>query len=449
MNTQSRKHSSRREFLGLSTAGLAAGAMATNLSIARSAHAAGDETVKIALVGCGGRGTGACKQSLCTKSGPVKLVAMADLFPDRLERSLKVLKTIDEIKDRIDVPDERKFYGFDAFQKAIDCVDMVLLTTPPAFRPAQYAAAVKAGKHVFMEKPCCVDAPGFRSLLETNKIAQQKGLSVGVGMQRRHQNNYIEGVKRIQDGVVGDIQYLRTYFNMHAGVDDKRRPDTISEMEYQIRRWGYFCWLSGDHLVEQAVHEIDIADWIMGGPPVKANGMGGRQVRTGRGNGDIYDHHFIEYEYANGVRHFCQARQIGGTWMHISDNVRGAKGEYTLGTGPYGMGGTGYGADSVRARRPKRYKGNDSYQQEHNDLAASIRGKGPKLFAGGYGATSSMTAVLGRMATYSGKVVTWDQAVKSELSLMPEKLALDATPPTTSNDDGYYPVAMPGITKAF
>ena len=436
--------STRRTFLGRSAAS-AAGLAA--LSAARMAHAAADDTLKIVLVGCGGRGTGACVQALQTK-GPVKLVAMADVFGDRLESSLRNIQN--ELKkagqaDRVDVG-ERKFVGFDAYRQAIEAADLVLLTTPPNFRPEHYAAAVAAGRHVFMEKPCCVDGPGFRSLVETNKLAQQKKLSVGVGLQRHHQTNYLEGIAKIRDGAVGDILYLRTYFNMPAGgPSDARKPDGMSEMEYQIRHWGMFTWLSGDHIVEQAVHEIDVANWVMNGPPVKANGMGGRQVRTGRGNGDICDHHFVEYEFAGGIRHFCQARQQPGIWSHVSDNVHGTKAMMTIGSGPYGSGGAAdYGGGEDRAKS----LGVNPYQREHDDLQASIRGTGAYLFEGDYGATSSMTAVLGRMATYSGQEVTWDQAINSELSLAPIRLTLDATPPAVPDSDGNYPIAMPGATKA-
>ncbi|MCR4414142.1 MAG: Gfo/Idh/MocA family oxidoreductase [Thermoguttaceae bacterium] len=424
----------------------AAGAALAAVPLVRSVHAAGSDVLRLAFIGCGGRGTGACRDALVA-SGSVKLVAMADVLRDRLESSLRNLLQIDEIKEKIDVPPERRFTGFDAYQKAIDCgVDVVLLTTPPVFRPMQYAAAVKAGKHVFMEKPCCVDAPGYRSLVETNRQAKAKKLSVVVGLQRRHQKNYLEAMRRLRDGAVGEVMFLRTYFNMPSGIDHSRRPANMTEMEWQLRRWGYFTWLSGDHIVEQAVHEIDIANWVMNGHPVRANGMGGRQVRTGRGNGQIYDHFCVEYEHEHGVRHFCQARQIGGCWEHVSDNVHGTKGVMTLGSGPYGTGKAGYRTEKQLL---EDFGGRNPYQQEHVDLQASIRGDGPYVFDGDHGADSSFTAVLGRMAVYSGRVVTWDEAVRSELNLLPAKLALDADPPVLPDADGFYPVAMPGQTKAW
>lgn len=435
---------SRRDLLKTS---LATGVLAAEPALASGVFT-GDETLRLGFVGCGGRGTGACRDALRT-AGPVKLVAMGDVFADRIDKSLASLRGIDEVRDRVDVPEERQFVGFDAYRKVLEAgVDVVLLTTPPHFRPEHYAAAVAAGKHVFMEKPCCVDAPGYRQLVATNAVARKKKLSVVVGLQRRHQHSYRRAIARIRDGAVGKIHLLRTYFNMSgAGHNDRGKPAGISEMEYQIRRWGRFCWLSGDHIVEQAVHEIDVANWIMEGHPVRANGMGGRQVRTGRGNGDIFDHHFVEYEFADGVRHYCQARQIGGTWTHVSDNVHGEKGKMTLGSGPYGMQGKGRGLSRGPGRRPEGGRENP-YQQEHDHLFASIRGSGPYCFDGEHGADSSMTAILGRMATYSGRVVTWDDAVASELRLAPAHYAMDADPPAMPDASGVYPIAKPGATRA-
>jgi myo-inositol 2-dehydrogenase / D-chiro-inositol 1-dehydrogenase len=433
---------SRRDFLKTS----AALAAAAQLDVSRVAFAAGSDTIKIGFIGCGARGTGACRNALSTQA-PVKLVAMGDLFADRIESSLKNLRAIPEITARIDVKEDMRFVGVDAYQKVIACgVDLVLLTTPPPFRPLHYAADVKAGKQVFMEKPCCIDAPGYRLLVATNAEAKQKGLSVGVGLQRRHQSNYLAGIRKIRDGAVGEITLLRTYFNVPTfGRSDKGKPENVSEMEYQIRGWYQFLCLSGDHIVEQAVHEIDIANWAMDAHPVRANGMGGRQVRTGRGNGDVFDHHFVEYEFANGVRHFCQARHQPGTWQEVSDNVHGTKGMLTLGTGAFGMGDIGRRKpDSISDRAT-----DSPYQREHDDLLASIVGSGPHLFAADYAATSSMTAVLGRMATYSGKVVTWEEAVNSQLSLLPKDFSLAADPPAMPDAAGYYPFALPGVTKAF
>jgi len=414
-------------------------------NIARIAHGVGSDVLRIGFVGCGNRGTGACREALSVKA-PVKLVAMGDLFADRLEISLKNLEKYEELRPRINVPPSRRFVGFDAYQQVIASgVDLVLLTTPPHFRPIHYAAAVRAGKHVFMEKPCCVDAPGYRMLAAANDEARQKKLSVVVGLQRRHQQNYLDGIARIRDGQIGDVRFIRTYFNMPGGGRaGQLKPAGMSEMEYQIRHWAVFCWLGGDHLVEQATHEIDVANWVMDSHPIRAQGMGGRQVRFGPGNGDIWDHHAVEFEYANGVRHFCQARQQPGTWTHVSDNVHGTKGVLTLGIGAWGLGEV-----NPRTLRAKGYRGDNPYQREHNDLIASIRGDGPYVFDGDHGATSSMTAVMGRMATYSGQLVAWDQAVQSNLRLAPDRYDFDAQPPVLPDAQGAYPAAVPGISKAW
>ena len=434
---------SRRDFLKTTTAGAAAAGVASSLGIARSAHAAGQEVVKIAFIGCGGRGTGACRDALIAK-GPNKLIVMADVFKDRLDKSLRNLQRIDEIKDKIDVPADRQFIGFDAYKMALQSdADMVLLTTPPGFRPMMYEAAVKAGKHVFMEKPCCVDGPGYRQLVAANKIAKDKDLCVGVGLQRHHQKSYQEGIKKIHDGAIGDVEYVRTYFNMPgAGHSDRGKPAGMPELEWQIRHWGVFTWMSGDHIVEQAIHEIDIANWILRGHPLKANGMGGRQVRTGRGNGQIFDHHFVEYEYEGGVKHWAQARQQGGTWQEVSDNAKGTKGDMTVGFGPYGQGGKGY-------TQKHKWITNNPYEQEHQDLLDAIL-SGKTQYEGDYAADSSLTAVLGRMATYSGQVVTWEDAVNSTLDLAPDNFkSINDPAPAQPDADGNYVVAMPGLTKAW
>ena len=411
----------------------------TGLALERMVHAAGNETIRLGLIGCGNRGTGACRESLSTKA-PVRLVAMGDLFAQRLATSHANLAKYDELRARMDVPPERRFAGFDAYLRVLEAgVDLVILATPPHFRPIHYAAAAAAGKHAFLEKPCCVDAPGYRTLVAANAQAKAKRLSVGVGLQRRHQQNYLDGIAKIREGAVGQPLLVRTYFNMPGSRAGSARPEGVSEMEHQIRYWNLFCWLSGDHLVEQACHEIDVANWALGGHPLRANGMGGRQVRVGPNTGDIFDHHAIEYEYAQERRHICQARQQPGTWSHVSDTVLGTKGSFTLGTGPWGL-----GSMNPRSLRDKNYRGDNPYQREHDDLVASILGTGPAIFEGDYGAESSMTAVLGRMATYSGKMIAWDEAVQSELALAPARYDFSAPPPVLPDARGEYPAAIPG-----
>jgi myo-inositol 2-dehydrogenase / D-chiro-inositol 1-dehydrogenase len=272
---------SRREFLKTSSVLAAGGALAGSLSLSRSAHAAGDDTIKIALIGCGGRGTGACQQALST-AGPIKLVAMADAFADRLAQSYRQLTQ--SHPNKVDVPEERRFIGFDAYHKALEAgIDVVLLATPPGFRPIHFEAAVRAGKHVFMEKPVATDAIGVHRVIAAAAEAKQKNLKVGVGLQRHHEAKYVETVKRIHDGAIGDIQSMRIYWNggavplFRVFPRDKLRQDSqdLTEMEYQMRNWYNFVWTCGDHIVEQHVHNIDVAHWVKNQLPVRANGMGG------------------------------------------------------------------------------------------------------------------------------------------------------------------------------
>lgn len=436
--------SERTRFLAAAGAAAAASA-AAEFDIARAAHAAGSDVIRIGMVGCGNRGTGACREALLTE-GPKRLVAVGDLFPERIEISLRNLLKYDDINSSIDVPESRRFVGFDAYQRVIDAgVDLILLATPPHFRPIHYAAAVTAGKHTFLEKPLCVDAPGYRQLLAANVEAKRQKLTVVVGLQRRHQRNYLEGIAKIHDGAIGQVTHIRTYFNVPAGGrSGMLRPDGMSELEYQIRHWGVFLWLCGDHLVEQATHQIDVANWVMNGHPVRANGLGGRAVRHGPGNGDIWDHHTIEFEYEGGARYFCQSRQQAGTWSHVSETVHGTTGSLVLGTGPWG-----FGELTPRDLRDKTRVKENPYRREHDNLFASIRGTGPYRLDAEYGAVSSMTAVLGRMATYSGQLVTWDEAAKSELRLGPNRYAWDADPPLTADVGGAYPAAVPGVTRAW
>ncbi len=434
--THDSKHASRREFLKSSASTAGGIALAGGLSLARSAHAAGDDTIKVALIGCGGRGAGAAAQCLDADEN-VKLVAVADVFEDQARRSLGHLKK--GHSDRIDVAEDRIFSGMDAYQQAIDSgVDLVLLATPPAFRPMQYAAAVKAGKHVFMEKPCCTDAPGFRSLMETNKLAETKDLKVVVGMQRRHQPNYVETIKRIHDGAIGELKYLRAHWN-DSGIWVRPRKPEWTEMEYQIRNWNVFMWLSGDHIVEQHVHNLDVVNWAKGGHPVEANGMGGRQVRKGKNNGHIFDHHTVEFTYADGTRMLSQCRQMAGCWGSLAEHACGTKG-YADCAGHI-SGGNEWNFDGPNV---------NGWANEHVDLIRAIR-QGEKLHDGWHGATSTMTGILGRMATYSGQAVRWDDAVAKGPSEMPQTFALDADPPVMPDDDGNYEssVPIPGIYKPY
>lgn len=415
---------SRRDFLKGSTAAAAGLALAGGLSFTRAAHAAGGDELKVALIGCGGRGTGAAANCLSSCEN-VKLIAIADAFENNAKDSLANLKKDPDLAAKIDVPDDRVFVGFDAYQKAIAAgPDVVLLATPPGFRPIHYAAAVAAGKHVFMEKPCCVDAPGFRSLMETNKLADEKSLKVSVGLQRRHSKEYLDPIKAVQDGSLGELTLMRAYWNGGPIWIRNRQPNQ-TEMEYQMRNWYHFVWLCGDHICEQHVHNLDVCNWVKGDHPVKANGMGSCHCRDNRGIGQIYDNHFVEFTYKDGSKLYSQCRQQPNTWSSVSQTIHGVKGS-------------------------KEFPGNggDGYTQEHVNLVNAIR-KGLKLNDGWHGATSTFTAVLGRMATYSGLEVNWDDAVAKGPDEMPKKFAFDADSPAMPDKDGNYPMAVPGVYKPY
>ena len=429
--------STRRSFLKRGAAALTAAPLAAGLVAARSVHAAGSDQIKVALIGCGGRGTGAAANCLSVP-GDVKLVAVADAFEERALAAVERLKA--RYEEKVDVPPERVFCGLDGFKQAIAAgIDLVLLCEPPGFRPGHYAAAVEADKHVFMEKPVCVDAPGYRSVIESNKRADEKGLKVVVGLQSRHDPRYIETMKRIHDGALGDITHLRAYRN-GAGVWVRPRQPGQTEMQYQVQNWYYFVWLSGDQIAEQHVHHLDRINWAMqDAHPIEANGMGGRQVRKGPEHGHIYDHQYVEFLYPDGTMLFSQNRHMRNCWNSASQFVHGTKG-YSDGAG------------SITGEKAWQYDGPtvNATEQEHADLLQAIRDDTPRN-EGYYGANSSFMAVLGRMATYCGQVVKWDDAVAGGPDEMPERLAWDAEPRILPDEEGCYEhaVAMPGIYQAY
>jgi predicted dehydrogenase len=421
------------------------GALTSALAV--GAYASGDETIKLALVGCGGRGTGAACQALRTK-GPMKLWAMADLSADRLENCLAGL-TQGQAQDydreahrgfgeRIDVPPERRFVGFNAYQRAIQSgVDLVILATPPHFRPEHYEFAVQQGKHVFMEKPVAVDAPGIRRVLAANEEAKRKGLKVVVGLHRRHSLVYQETVRRVQEGAIGKIVLMRCYWN-RAAIPVVPPQANFTVMQKQVRNWPCFTWLGGDHCVEAHVHNLDICYWIKGAHPTIAKGQGGRQVHTGGQYGNINDHHAVEYDYEDGTKLFGQARSISGCWNHVSEQAHGTKGAADIGNG------------RIEGAAPWRFRGAvpNPYQVEHDVLVDAIRNDKPHNEAE-YAAIATMTAILGRMASYSGQRVRWDEAIHSPLRLGPKQYAFDADPPVVPDAQGIYPSAMPGVSRAF
>jgi len=419
----------RRTFISTGSAAAVAA-----LSASRFAFAQASDTLKIALIGCGGRGSGAANQALNVPG--TKLVAMADAFKDRLDGALNNLKNAHP--NSVDVPADRQFVGLDAFKNAISLADVVILATPPGFRPFHFEEAVKQGKNVFAEKPVATDAPGVRRFLAAAEEAKRKNLKVGIGLQRHHQPGYLETIQRLHDGAIGDIHTLRVYWN-DGGVWVNPRKPGQSEMEFQMRNWYYFNWLCGDHICEQHIHNLDVGNWVKNAYPVKARGMGGRQVRTAKEYGEIYDHHAVEYFFADGSTMFSQCRHIRGAWSSVSEHCVGTKGNADV---------SGHliratGSDAWRYRGTKNV---DPYQQEHDDLFAAIRGN--KEYNEAFnGAKSTMTAILGRMATYSGAEISWDDALNSQIDLFPEKLAWDAMPKSLPDENGFYKVAVPGQTK--
>jgi len=440
---------SRRTFLQSS----AGAASVASLAMATPVHAAGDDTLKIALVGCGNRGTGAAANALQV-AGPVKLWALADAFADRLEQSHTILSNGGNLRggsvptavaERVDVAKERQFVGLDAYKYAIDAVDVVLLCGPPGFRPEHFRYAVERGKHVFMEKPVATDAPGIRSILATAKVAEQKGLKVGVGLQRHHEPKYLETIRRLRDGAIGDIRMLRCYWN-GATIKVPVPHDGLTELEYQVRNWYFFHWLSGDHIVEQHVHNLDVCNWIMGSTPVAAVGMGGRQMRVGKEFGDIFDHHSVEYTYANGIKMFSFCRQMPGCEPLVGEFAVGSRGDADVAGGK--IQASEYVWSYPRLRSGEKNLGGNPYQREHDALFAAIRNNTPHNEAQ-TGAEATMTAILGRMATYTGRTVTWEEGFNCTRSLAPEKIIDWKTMPLTLPlADGRYPLPAPGVIKA-
>lgn len=430
---------SRREFIKKSA--LISGGVLAQPFVLPGAYAAPENHLKLAVIGCGGRGTGAVFQAFET-GHPIKLVAMADAFRDRLDKSYKPI--LDKYgAEKVDVPEERKFVGFEGYRQAIAEADVVILATPPGFRPMHFEEAVKQGKQIFMEKPVATDAAGIRRVLAAAEEAKAKKLNVVVGLQRHYQNNYRETIKRIHNGDIGEIVGGQVYWN-DGGVWVRERQPGQTEMEYQMRNWYYFNWLCGDHITEQHVHNIDVANWVKKGYPVKAEGTGGRQVRTSKETGEIFDHHVITFTYEDGSVIHSECRHFPGAANRVDETFQGTKGKVYLSAGNHGTltdwkGNVLY--DHPRENQP------NPYQQEHDELWASLV-KGEYKFADAENAAkSTMTSILGRYATYSGKVITWDEAMNGQVDLFPETLSWDAMPKIVPNSDGYYPHATPGKTK--
>ena len=424
---------SRRDFLRTSAVAAAATVAGGCAAIPKAQTGPGiipsarkPKRLRVGVIGCGGRGTGAAKD--CVTAAPnVQIVALGDVFQDRVDECRKALA---ELGDKAPITDDRCFSGFDCYEKVLACdLDMVILATPPGFRPLHFPAAIEAGKHVFMEKPVAVDPVGVRKIIAASELAMKKGLGVVAGTQRRHEPGYVETMKRIHDGAIGDIVSAQCYWNQ-GGLWVKPRQPEWSDMEWQCRNWLYFAWLSGDHIVEQHVHNMDVVNWAMKATPVKAMGMGGRQVRTGPEYGDIFDHFAVEYEYANGARVLSMCRQIDGCSDRVSERLVGTK-------------GTANPAGTIEGKKPFKYappgEPVNPYVQEHADLIESIR-KGRPLNEGKRIAESTLTAIMGRMSAYTGREVSWDWVMNAS--------TLDLTPPRYEMGDlPVGPVPVPGKTK--
>jgi predicted dehydrogenase len=413
---------SRRAFLASSAA----------LAAAPGVHAAGDDTLKVGLIGCGGRGTGAALNALAADKN-VKLVALADAFEDRLTECLDSLLKKPEVAGKVDVKPDAKFVGFDGYKSVIERCDVVLLCTPPHFRPLHLKAAVEAGKHVFAEKPCAVDAPGVRSVLASCEAAKKKSLSIVSGLCLRYDNAFRECVKRIHGGDIGDVVMVQAN-DYRGGRWSKPRLPEWSDMTYQMRNWYNFTWLSGDFNVEQHVHFLDVCAWVMKDQyPVRAMGMGGRAVLVGTEYGNIYDHFSVVYEYADGARLVSNTRQQPKTKGDMSAHALGTKGRAMLAERENGMWIKGKG------NWPGGRPANQMYQTEHDELFASIR-SGKPINNGEYMAKSTLLAIMGRMAAYTGQQVTWEMALNSKEALTPPRYDWAVKLPDP-------PIAIPGVTK--
>ena len=397
-----------------------------------------DKKLKISVVGCGGRGTGAAVQALRADKN-VELVALCDAFEDRLERSLNAI--IDELDGEMNIKlkDKNKFVGFDGYKKAIDLADVVILATPPGFRPQYFEYAVNKSKHIFMEKPVATDAAGVRRILESAKLVKEKKLNVVVGLQRRYQLSYLDILKQVRRGVAGKIISGTVKWNGH-GVWVRKREPQQSELEYQMRNWYYFNWLCGDHIVEQHIHNLDVANWFLDEHPISAQGMGGREVRKGIDHGEIFDHHYVEFKYPSGAVIHSQCRHQPGTLRKVNEVLVGTKGVINLRNGGV-VTINDHNGNLLHKYDPK----NDisPYQIEHNKLFKSIR-SGGQIDDTEYGAKATMTAIMGRMATYSGKLIEWESAMNADEKLVPDNLSWGSTAPVLPDNQGKYKVPVPG-----
>lgn len=432
----SQGNTSRRQFVKLSAAAASAAAIGA-LPLVRSAHAAGSDIIRIGVIGCGGRGPGAAVNAMNVDPG-VRLVAMSDIFLSRVQGACKRLQA--QKPQQVTVDDDHCFSGLDGYKHVIGCVDVVLMACAAKFHPYYTMEAVKAGKHVFVEKPHAIDPLGVRQAIEAAELAKQKGLSIMSGLQSRYTPGFQETIKRIHDGAIGEIvaieeNFLRGPYGLYP-----RLPTYKTEVEYQLANQYHFTWLCGDDVVQSLVHNVDRATWAMKEQtPVRAHGMGGRAASFGEIYGDVFDHHGVVYQYANGVRMYAFCRTQNGCYNESSSILLGSKGRCNL------------TACTIEGEIKWRYSGpgGNPYDIEHKVLFEAIR-SGKPVNAGDYMARSTMVAVMGQLACYTGKQLTWEQMMKSDFYYRPkpEEVRLDMDPPVKPGPDGQYPVfATPGVTK--
>ncbi len=430
-----RSGTSRRTFLASSSAVLAAPSLRVP-----GFHVGGRDEIRVALIGAGGRGTGAANQIMNTK-GNTRLVAVADAFPEKAKRSIQNLAK--QHPEKVDVPEDRIFGGLDGYKSAIDAgADLVVIATPPGFKPQQFEYAVKQGKHIFMEKPVAVDAPGVKRVLVANEQAKIKNLMVGIGLQRRHETQYNECVRALQDGAIGDINLLRVYWN-GGGIWYRNREEGMTEMAFQTNNWYHFIWTCGDQICEQHIHNLDVGCWVKDMWPVEANGMGGAELRMGGDHtkSQIFDHTFVEYTFPDGTKMYSQGRHLGGqgVFTHVAEYAHGSKGTSVIGNRIEPFEG-----------EVMRFRGGNGHQQEQHDLIEALM-RGEIYNEGDYGAKSTFTAILGREACYSGRVVKWDELLEKGKDYCPgiDHYTMDTEPPAMPGDDGRYPVPVPGQHDPF
>ncbi len=424
----------RRTFIKNTSKTVAAGLVFSQLPSFATENVLGQERIKLGLVGCGGRGTGAAFQAL-TASKSVQLVAMGDVFQHELDNCFQLVSK--EFAAQVDVPRERQFLGLEAYKAVIDSCDAVILGTPPGFRPDHFEYAIESGKHVFMEKPLAVDAPGYRKVINVGEMATTKKLNVVVGLQSRYEIGLNEMVKKIHSGEIGDILSMDVYYNVGKATVHPRKPSQ-TELEYQISNWHYFNWLWGGQLAGQAIHQIDVVNWIKKDYPIKASGMGGRAMLKGPEHGEIFDHHYAEFEYSDGTKLHVQCRQMDNCANRMGFNIQGSKARADERLQIIDNGGEVLW----------RYRDEDdssSSQIEQDVFIGAVLGTKPYVNNTKYGAESTMTTILGRMAIESGQQIELKKAKESNLSIVPTEFSWDTKMPNAPLEDGNYQIPRPGI----